>query len=201
MLSGVPQGSILGPFLFLLYINDLPDVISNGSAIALFADDAKCSHIIRNSEDSAALQKDLDNLFNWTNTWGLSYNLKKCESMRISRKRASPVACLTDSPYVLGGHSLSLVPSQKDLGVTVTNKMTWSLDTSVVVAKANRMLGFLRRHCSAHIGPDRKKLLYLTFVRSHLSYVSASVKCHRPKATGRGAVASNALHLALQYVP
>ena len=91
--------------------------------------------------------------------------------MRISRKRISQAPSLAASPYVLGDNALSVVTSQKDLGVTVNNTLTWSLHVSLVVAKANRMLGFLRRHC-VYIGPDRKKLLYLTFVRSHMGYAS-----------------------------
>ena len=88
---------------------------------------------------------------------------------RISRKRNSPVPSLEETPYTPGGHTLTVVPSQKDL---VTNKLSWSPHISIIVAKANRMLGFLRRHCSTNVGTNQKRLLYLTFVRSHLDYAS-----------------------------
>ena len=81
--SGVPQGSLLGPFLFLLHINDLPEVISRATTIALFADDAKCSRVVRSSEDCAVLQSDLNRLSDWSKQWGLSFNCSKCEVLRI----------------------------------------------------------------------------------------------------------------------
>jgi hypothetical protein len=64
--SGIPQSSILGPFVFLLYVNDLPDVLSNSTSIALFADDAKCSRVVRNSNDCTALQQDLHSVSIWS---------------------------------------------------------------------------------------------------------------------------------------
>ena len=115
VLSGVPQGSLLGPFLFLLYVNDLPDVVSPDTSIALFADDAKCSRPISGLVDHQGLQQDLNSLYDWSGVWGLSFNHKKCETMRISRKRISQAPSLkiknkkTDSgviPMSLSDHSL-----------------------------------------------------------------------------------------------
>ena len=169
--SGVPQGSLLGPMLFILFINDLPRTVSEGTSIALFADDAKCFRTVRCNNDYVMLQNDIDNLYDWSLNWGLSYNLDKCVIMRISRKRISSVPSLSVSPYEVGGHTLTVVPSQKDLGVTITNKLTWNVHIESIVAKANRMLGFLRRNC-ANIGTDSKRILYLSFVRSHLGYAS-----------------------------
>ena len=91
--------------------------------------------------------------------------------MRISRKRISAIPSLAASPYEAGGHTLAVFPSQKDLGVTVTNKLTWSSHIERIVAKANRMLGFLRRNC-ANIGSCSGRTLYISFVRSHLGYAS-----------------------------
>ena len=159
--------------LFLLYINDLPEVTSRATTIALFADDAKCSRVVRSSEDCVVLQSDLNCLSDWSKQWGLSFNSSKCEVLRISRKRTSPLPSLAASPYTIGDHALAVVPSQKDLGVMVNDKLTWNLHTSYVVAKANKMLGFLRRHFGgAYVGPDRKRLLYLSLVRSQLGYAS-----------------------------
>lgn len=169
--SGVPQGGLLGPFLFLLFINDLPRTVSDQSSIALFADDAKCFRTVICPLDCNEFQHDINKLYDWSLTWGLSYNVDKCVVMRITRKRKSSVSSLAVSPYEAGGHTLKVVASQKDLGVIITNKLTWSSHIECVVAKANRMLGFLRRNC-ANIGTDSKRTLYLSFVRSQLGYAS-----------------------------
>ena len=82
MTSGIPQGSILGPLLFLLYINDLPNVTSPSTCIAPFADDAKCYRVVRNAEDCSPLQHDLSSLYDWSKDWSLSNNTNKCEVLR-----------------------------------------------------------------------------------------------------------------------
>ena len=136
------QGSLLGPFLFLLYLNDLPDVVSNSTSIALFPDHAKCSSVVRTPDDCLALQRGLNCLHDWTTL----FNTSKCEVLRISRKRSSSLLNLAVSPYTLDDFPLGAVATQKDLGVSVTNTLTWGFHISSVVAKANRKLGFLRRH-------------------------------------------------------
>ena len=80
VVSGVPQGTVLGPLLFLLHINDLPSVVSS-SKVRLFADDCLIYRNIKIQEDQIALQKDLNLLENWGNTWGMHFNAVKCNIM------------------------------------------------------------------------------------------------------------------------
>ena len=92
------------------------------TSIALFADDAKCSRVVRNSDDCTALQQDLNSVFIWSQDWGLSFNKNKCEVLRISRKRNSMLESPTVNPYTINDRQLAVVPSSKDLGVLVNNK-------------------------------------------------------------------------------
>ena len=87
VISGVPQGSLLGPFLFALYVNDLPDVTSAGTRTVLFADDTKCYRAQRSPQDHLMLQYDLNGLVSWSYDWDLNFNPSKCDVLKISRKR------------------------------------------------------------------------------------------------------------------
>ena len=163
--SGVPQGSILGPLLFLVYVNDLPPVIQN--RIALFADDSKCSSVIESLQDCESLQKDLDSLHGWSDNWHLRFNTSKCDVLTVTRKR-HPFRY----DYKLNNNSLKYVTQVKDLGVTISPDLTWDTHINTILAKANRMLAFLRRYSAMSVTIGRRKLLYLTFVRSYISYAS-----------------------------
>ena len=86
--SGVPQGSVLGPLLFLLFIKDLPNYLQEKSTVRLFADDAVLYRQINNDTDATLLQQDLDSLLQWENDWGMSFHPSKCQVMRITTKKA-----------------------------------------------------------------------------------------------------------------
>lgn len=101
--SGVPQGSLLGPILFLLYVNDMPRVVENAS-LAMFADDSKCFKVIYQESDFVNLQRDLDALSAWSFSNDLFFQATKCINLRISRKRNSP-----SRNYSLNGISLEVV--------------------------------------------------------------------------------------------
>ena len=83
--SGVPQGTVLGPLLFLLHINDLPSCVN--SKVRLFADDCLLYREIKNNQDQIDMQRGLDALMDWGSTWGMKFNAKKCNIMRVSRSR------------------------------------------------------------------------------------------------------------------
>ena len=111
--SGVPQGSLLGPMLFLLFVNNLPDTVSSSTA-ACYADDTKVLRTINSATDCSALQADLNSLVDWSKSSSLLFNKKKCKCQRIARKK-SPQAF----QYSINGTVLETCESEKDLGVWV----------------------------------------------------------------------------------
>ena len=88
VISGVPKGSLLGPLFFIVYINDLPGVISKDSSIALFADDSKMYRVINTQEDLSTFQSDIDKILEWCKTNKMIINTKKCKIMPITRKKS-----------------------------------------------------------------------------------------------------------------
>ena len=136
--SGTPQGTILGPILFLSYINDIVDSVS--SKIQLFADDTKIYRELCNpSLDKQYFQTDLNNLGKWAKKWQLHFNEGKCEAMQITHSRDK-----SNTNYKLG-MVLKDVKSFKDLGITISKDLTWSEHISTIVNKANQVLGLIRQ--------------------------------------------------------
>ena len=115
--SGVPQGSVLGPILFLIYINDLPDELS--SQVRLFADDTAVYLTIGDTEDGKVLQNDLDRLSVWEDRWDMEFNPSKCQVVRVTTSRR-----LIDVTYTLHGQVLEVVASAKYLGVDISNGLS-----------------------------------------------------------------------------
>ena len=161
-----PQGSILGPILFLLYVNNLPDAVKQ-SQIASFADDTKLFKNIQSSSDSQLLQEDHSSLERWSTGSGLQFNQEKCKFLRVTRK-LNPV----EQQYVLKGKSLEVLEKQKDLGVYINSTLTWSDQTQDQCMKANRMLGFLSRSANEVVEINSRRTLYLALVRSTLGYAT-----------------------------
>ena len=115
VLSGVPQGTVLGPLLFSLYINDISSDIE--SEIRLFADDCVCYREIKDEEDTMKLQRDIDRLGSWARKWGMRFQPVKCNMMQLTRKRIKKI----HASYTLEGTNLENVESIKYLGVfTIT---------------------------------------------------------------------------------
>ena len=134
--SGVPQGSILGPPLFLLYVNNLPDSILN-SKVAMFADDTNVYRVVMSEDDGAALQRDLDNLSSWSAASGLAFNDKKCTLLTITRKR-KPIC----TSYEVNGSTIKSCDVERDLGVSLDCDLTWHAQVSHQSARAKKLLGF-----------------------------------------------------------
>ena len=166
MKSGVPQGSILGPLLFLIYINDLPECI-NYASCQLFPDDTKLLKSVVTSNDCTQLQLDLTSLEQWCNTWRLNLNQHKCIHLRLS------LSNLAISPqtvaYKVCGTTLKSVMSERDLGVIVTNNLSWSLHYGKLCQKAYNALHLIKRSLPESAPVYLKKQLYISLVHSHLS--------------------------------
>ena len=137
--SGVPQGSILGPLLFILYINDLPSVV--GSTMKIFADDVALYCSVASQSEINAFQQDLDHITDWCNKWQMRLNPAKCELLCLSNKHA-PAKPL----YYINNHLLNWATSVRYLGVIVDPKLSWNQNISYVSEKATKVLNLLRRH-------------------------------------------------------
>ena len=162
--SGVPQGSVIGPILFLVYINDLP--IGLKSNVRLFADDTIVYLTISNEEDGRILQSDLDKLAKWEDKWQMQFHPQKCNVIQISKK-ARPIR----TSYHLHGHTLEEVDSTKYLGVTIQNTFSWNDHITSVCKKANGTIGFLKRNLQIH-QQHIKANAYKTLVRPQLEYAA-----------------------------
>ena len=174
--SGVPQGSILGPLLFVLFINDISAVISSGTNICLFADDTKIWRAMHNESDCKVLQNDIDNLDSWCKENKMSFHPGKCKvvSLISDRNRLTQLSMLPFSQfsYTLGNSVLNYEESEIDLGVTINDQLTWLDQQNKTLSKASQMLGLTKRTCHFLIHGKRKRTLYLTMVRSHFEHCS-----------------------------
>ena len=165
MTSGVPQGTVLGPVLFNLFINGIVDGIK--SEIRLFADDCICYRIIRSRDDCDQLQRDISTLGSWARQWSMKFEPSKCKTMHISRKTRHNITHL----YHLDGIALDSVTEAKYLGVTITCDLRWNRHVTDITNRANRVLGLLRRNLSA-CKRDVKEAANVGLVRPLLEYAS-----------------------------
>ena len=161
--SGVPQGSVLGPILFIYYINDMPDVVD--CFIKIFADDAKTSNEIHTVEDSVTLQDSLDNLSTWTKLWGVNFNCGKCGVMHLGKNNPN-------YPYTIDGTPLNVTCSEKDLGVYVDPLLNFEEHILKTVKKARQISGLITRTITFK-SKDIMVPLYKSLVHPILEYGNA----------------------------
>lgn len=164
--SGVPQGSVLGPLLFLLYINDIVTVVTPTTHIRLFADDCIIFREISSMQDQIELNTNLDKIYSWCKEWGMVVNAEKTVSLRITRKK-SPF----EFEYTLGSGVVNQVNSFKYLGVTFTSNLSWNLHVDNICSSAFRKLCFLR-HKLRNSPPSVKLLCYYSYIRPKLEYAA-----------------------------
>ena len=163
--SGVPQGSILGPLMFLLFINDLPDVFS--STCSLFADDNKLFRKIENAADGVCLQSDISSFSMWCVDNELSLNPKKCSVLSITNK-PQPI----DYNYYIDDNTIDKKPSKLDLCVKFNTKHSFNDHFNEVTKKCYQLIGFLFRSTQHFKRPESLIKLYYAYVRSRLEYCS-----------------------------
>ena len=173
VLSGFPQGSILGPLLFLLFINDLPLSVRSSSML-LFADDAKCFRPITNPSYCSLLQDDLVRLLDWSNKWKLHFNISKCALVRFSY--GTPIS--PASSYCMGDQDIVALDCLRDLGVLISDDLSWSAHYDLLCSRAYKIIGLLRRVFNNVFAIAAKKHLYISLVRSQLTSCSVVWRPH-----------------------
>ena len=171
--SGVPQGTVLGPLLFLLFINDLPSNV-HSSKVRLFADDCLVYKEVKTAQDQIDLQKDLSALETWGNLWGMRFNAKKCNILRVTKKGGNPLQRF----YTLNNQILQEVPDAKYLGIQIDSNLDWSKHISSIVSRGYSKLGFLRRNLKGC--PSKLRgTAYYSLVRPQLEYCSSIWNPHK----------------------
>ena len=200
--SGVPQGTIRGPLLFLLYINDIDENLN--STIRLFADDSAIYRKIDSIEDAMLLQQDLFRLQEWADKWLMNFNVKKCKTLRITRRTKSKIdhtylmstpstpsqgTIVTDHVHNLAKEVLHVKPPNKNyspleeitsdryLGVILDNKLNFNEHVDTITKKATNLLNLCRRNL--HMCPQNlKETAYKSLIRPHLEYASPAWSPH-----------------------
>ena len=170
VVSGVPQGSILGPLLFLICIDDIADVsLSDGSKIVLYADDILLYRPISLPVDLELLQRDVDALENYASANYLTINVAKCKFMLVSRKKRH----INPNPSIsLYGSPLEVTPTFKYLGLLITSDLSWTTHINNICSKARRILGLVYRRFYGHSDVGTLHQLYVSLVRPHLEYAA-----------------------------
>ena len=160
VLSGIPQGSVLGPILFVIFINDMPLEVKH-NICKLFADDCKLFGIV-NDYIPNTMQSDLSKLEDWSTIWQLPFNANKCKAMHFGKSNPKHI-------YHLNGHELESTNSEKDVGVRVDNNLKFHFQSAYATKKANQMLGVIKKTYKAR-DAFTIPTLYKSLVRPHLEY-------------------------------
>lgn len=160
VVSGVPQGSVLGPILFIIFINDLDENVM--AHLSKFADDTKLGTEVATPEQRLRIQEDLKRVECWAQKWQMEFNLDKCKVMHVGFNN-------DHQKYYLEGQELKPVDQEKDLGVIISSDLKAGKQCQEAAKKANKMLGMISRTI-AYKTPYNITKLYNAFVRPHLEY-------------------------------
>ena len=168
--SGVPQGSVLGPLLFVLFVNDLPDVVH--CSVKLFADDTKLYCLGSGEIGRQQLQHDLDALVDWSDLWQLPFNEAKCKMLHIGSTNP-------EHTYRMRGVELEWLHVERDLVVHIDSDLKFRKQAAEAVSKASRMLAVIRRSFR-HIDWFTLPLLFKSLVRPHLCFAYVQLQKNKP---------------------
>ena len=175
VLSGVPQGSIIGPLLFVLFINDIYNNLDKGTNVALYADDIKMWRQIDSHRDCKILQKDITALNEWCIQNRMKFHPDKCKVLTVSNNETPlfiEVLPFTTIFYLIGQNIIDYTDSQKDLGIYINTKLDWTEHQTFILNKAHQMLGLTKRTCHFINDLRKRRSLYLTLVRSNFEHCS-----------------------------
>ena len=174
--SGIPQGSVLGPILFVLYINDLPDVIDKDSFAYLFADNTKIFREIKTLADVKILQSDINKVVEWSHIWLLKFHPDKCIHMGIGVNRKLQEVY----HYTMEGKILNKSDCEKDIGVYIDRELKFDKHINNIVNKANRVLAITRKTFQ-YMDQSIFRYIFKGLVRPHLEYAAPVWSPHHIK--------------------
>jgi hypothetical protein len=162
--SGVMQGTVLGPCLFTIHIDDIDEVVKRIEFFIKFADDGKGAKIVKDAADAAALQETLELLCRWADRWGMSFNEKKCKVMHVGRTNPN-------FDYFMNGVKLTVVEEEKDVGITVHKSLKPAKHCERIAAAATGVLKQVSRNFHYR---DRNIFLklYTQYVRPHVEFAT-----------------------------
>lgn len=161
--SGIPQGSVLGPILFIIFINDMPKMVE--SLMKLFADDSKIFKAIESFHDISVIQDDINKLIHWSIIWQLPINIGKCKCLHYGKNNPHHT-------YSIGNTDLINDETEKDVGVTFDSSLEFRIHIKSMISKANSRVGLIKRSFSK-LSIQSFKLLYKSLVRPILEYCSS----------------------------
>ena len=165
MNTGVPAGSILGPVLFLIFINDIPPIFEKYCKVLLFADDCKLMMQIKNEDDAGKFQFEINKFSNWCAINRLQLNISKCAILTIGR-----IETKIENTYTLNGYDLNRVKEFRDLGVIIDDRLTFKKHLETLVSNCNSTLRFIKLTVGRNFDTDTLVILFNSFVLSKLLF-------------------------------
>ena len=167
VMSGVPQGSVLGPLLFIIYVDGVSSITLADGTVVLFADDMVLYRPLYTPYDYELLQRDINAIAHWISNVHLQFNTKNRKYMVLSRKHSNAVL---PSALTLDDLPLDKVSEFKYLGIHITPDLNWSLHIDRISAETKRLVGMFHRRFFSTMDADRCRQLYITYIRPHLEY-------------------------------